>query len=450
MPECRSLRIRSHASIGSVHVMTAKPRDPDSVATRDRPDAASRRHIGWIVAGSLTTGLVAGLLLAAAPFIEPEERDVTGALLLGFAIGWALLAVFSERFSDQPQRWAAAPAAFMGVGGLLLIGFGSNVHDVLDWVWPPVLLVLVVWMFVSAHRHLRSRSRRWLLYPVFALLALASVAGGYGTVREAVDERTNPIPGQLVDVGGHKLHMNCDGSGSPTVVLEPGAGGLSSDFGWIAPVIAKDTRVCVYDRAGRGWSEPADTPQDAAQIAADLRTALRRADISGPYVLAGHSFGGLYVLTYAARYPDDVAGMVLVDSTAPKPPPGEAAASSDLMARLSALLSASARLGLGSTPSTVRSTIDEYVLANTSMGQAGALTDFGDKPLAVITAGDGNDADWQAKQDKLATLSTNSAHRVVDGAIHASLVHDKEDAAETTQAILDVLAAVRASSSAVH
>jgi len=450
--------------------MTTTPKNVERVQARDGREGTPKRQVGWIVAGSLVVGLVLGLLLVAAPFIDAEERDVTGALLLGFAVGWLLLAVLSVRISDQPQRWAAAPAVFMGVGGLLLIVFGPTVHDVLDWVWPPALLALVIWMFVSAHRHLRSRSRRWLLYPVFVVLVIASVGAGYETVREAVDDRRYSMPGQLVDVGDHKLHVNCTGSGSPTVVLEPGAGEFSSVFGWIAPAVARDTRVCAYDRAGRGWSEPADRPQDAAQIAADLRSALRRANVPGPYVLAGHSFGGLYTLSFAARYPDDVAGMVLVDSTAPKPPatPRTAATSSDIVDRAAALLSSSARMGLGrlisnldygslppqsrdevraggSTATSLRSAIDEYVQANASMEEAHALTDFGDKPLVIMTATVGNAAGWMATQNQLATLSTNSAHRVVDGATHASLVHDKGDAAETTRAILDVVASLRSS-----
>ena len=123
------------------------------------------------------------LLLVAAPFIPAEESAVTGAVLCGFALGWAMLAVLSVRFTDQPQRWAAAPALFMGLGGLLLLAFGSSVHEVLDWVWPPALLALAIWMIVRVHRQLRSRSGRWLLYPVIAMLALASIGGGYETVR---------------------------------------------------------------------------------------------------------------------------------------------------------------------------------------------------------------------------------------------------------------------------
>jgi pimeloyl-ACP methyl ester carboxylesterase len=408
----------------------------------------------------------------ATPFIAAEESELTGAVLCGFGLGWAMLAVLSVRFTDQPQRWVAAPALFMGLGGFLLVGFGSSVHQVLSWVWPPAMLALVIWMIVRAHQQLRSRSRRQLLYPVIAILALASIGGGYETVREAADAKAYPPPGQLIDVGGHRLHLSCAGSGSPTVVLEPGRGEMSSVLGWIAPAVARNTRVCVYDRAGRGWSEAADTAQDGTQIATDLHTLLQRGRVPGPYVLAGHSFGGLYVLTFAARYPGEVAGMVLVDSTAPASAPNPRATSPgdrgsyDVMGRVSALVSVSARLGLGrlygqfdygslpprsrdearasvANASQVRSTIEEYVQAGFSVEQAASLGDFADKPLVVLTAGTGSAASWFAAQNAMATLSTNSAHRVIDGATHASLISDKEDAATTTQAILEVVSSVR-------
>ena len=444
---------------------TPKEKDQDPPS---HSDPGPRGHVGWIVAGSLATGLVAALLLAAAPFIPAEERAVTGAVLCGFALGWAMLAVLSVRFTDQPQRWAVAPALFMGVGGLLLVGFGSSVDQVLNWVWPPAMLALAIWMIVCVHRQLHSRGGRWLLYPVIALLALASIGGGYETLGEAADAKAYPMPGQLIDVGGHSLHLSCTGSGTPTVVLEPGAGGMSSSLGWIAPAVARDTRVCVYDRAGRGWSEPADTAQDSARIATDLHTLLQRGHVPGPYVLAGHSFGGLYVLTFAARYPDEVAGMVLVDSTAPASAakPGAASPGDGGMSRVSALVSTSARLGLGrlygqfdfgslpprsrdelrasvATASTLRSTIDEYVQAAASSEQAAALRDFADKPLIVLTAGSGHDAAWSAAQNQMATLSTNSVHRIVDGATHEDLIVNEDDAAATTQAILDVVSSVR-------
>jgi pimeloyl-ACP methyl ester carboxylesterase len=308
--------------------------------------------------------------------------------------------------------------------------------------------------------------------PVFALSALAGLGGGYQVLGAAADARAHPMAGQLVDVGGHRLHLSCTGSGSPTVVLQPGAGETSSNMGWIAPAVARSTRVCVYDRAGRGWSEPADTPQDGAAIATDLHTLLQRAHVPGPYVVAGHSFGGLYTMVFAARYPDEVAGMVLLDSTAPRPAVSPAAAapgvvgSYDVMGRVAALVATLSEVGLtrvyahveagtlpprsrdevrGSiaTAGTVRSTIDEYVQANTAMEQAAALMDFADKPLVVLTAGSGSAPDWFARQDHLAALSTKGAHRVMPGATHEDLVAKQADAAKSTQAILDVVSSVR-------
>jgi pimeloyl-ACP methyl ester carboxylesterase len=282
------------------------------------------------------------------------------------------------------------------------------------------------------------------------------------------------MPGRLIDVGGHSMHLHCTGTGSPTVVLQPGAGEMSSNMGWIAPRVAADTRVCAYDRPGRGWSEAVSTPQDASQIATDLHTLLRRGNVPGPYVLAGHSFGGLYVLTYAARYPDQVAGMVagmvVVDTSAPRETPP--ATTSDEpngyypLGRVATLISTSARLGLarlyaptefGSLPpqsrdevrasiatgSNLRSFVAEFAQANASIAEAGSFTDFGDKPLVVLTAGSGSDADLVAAHERLAAMSTNSAHRVVDGASHEELIADEQDSAATSQAILDVVAAIR-------
>src|SRR3954447_7484625 len=130
--------------------MAITPTAPAQVRPGDGSKPTRGGRIGRIVAASLATGLIAAVLLIAAPFIPPEENDVTGAALCGFAVGWALLAILSTRYTDQPQRWAVAPALFMGLGGLLLIGSGSSSRDVLNWIWPPVLLALVVWMFIQA------------------------------------------------------------------------------------------------------------------------------------------------------------------------------------------------------------------------------------------------------------------------------------------------------------
>jgi pimeloyl-ACP methyl ester carboxylesterase len=301
-------------------------------------------------------------------------------------------------------------------------------------------------------------------------LILASVGGGYETVRESIDATAYPMPGQLIDVGGHRLHLNCTGSGTPTVVLEPGLGEASSAMAWIAPAVARDTRVCVYDRAGRGWSEAAEGPQDAAQTATDLHTLLERANVPGPYVLAGHSFGGLYILTFAANYPDQVAGMVLLDSTSPAsaPAPKAKTGSYDFLGRISALLPAVAHFGLArlygqssygtlpprsrdeararsATASDVASFLNEFLEGSMAVHQAASLVDFAGKPLIVLTAGREHDDAWLAAQDKLATLSTNSRHRVVADATHASLVLNETDATAASQAIRDVVASVRTS-----
>jgi pimeloyl-ACP methyl ester carboxylesterase len=421
-----------------------------------------------VVAASLAAGLIAAAVFVTLPFVPAEESPVTGVVLLGFGLGWALLAVLSVRFSDQPQRWATAPAAFMAVVGLASLSGSAALLGVLGWVWPPALFGLVVWMFARVRRQLRSRIVRWMLYPVLAVLGIASLGGGYETVRESLDARAYPMPGQLVDVGGYGLHLHCTGSGSPTVILEPGHGGASSDFGLIAPAVARDSTVCVYDRPGRGWSDAADVPQDGDRIAADLHTLLEHAHVRGPYVLVGHSFGGLYVLRFAAMFPDQVAGLVLLDSTAPKPGPAVPTGSgSDRgLSRAFVLLSTVAHFGVGrvvaqasydtlppedrgaaranaSTAPHLASFWEEFLQANTAMQQASSLTSLNGKPLVVVTADLGqNDDQWPAKQDRLASLSTNSLHRHA-AATHGSLLDDPADSAAASQAIHDVIQAAR-------
>jgi len=224
-------------------VPTTKPYKGDVEQTaRARP----RGRMGLIVAGSMLAGLIVAVVLVAVPFIPANENALTGVVLLGFALGWALLAVLSVRFSDQPQRWSVAPAVFMALVGVTSFSGSAAVHNVLSWVWPPAMFVLAVWTFLQAKRGLRTRSARWLLYPALAVLAVASVGGGYETVRESLDARAYPMPGQLVDVGGYRLHLHCTGSGSPTVILEPGQGGASSDLAWIAPAVARVSHcLCV-------------------------------------------------------------------------------------------------------------------------------------------------------------------------------------------------------------
>ncbi|OPY61681.1 MAG: putative aminoacrylate hydrolase RutD [Syntrophorhabdaceae bacterium PtaU1.Bin034] len=124
-----------------------------------------------------------------------------------------------------------------------------------------------------------------------------------------------PSPGQLIDVGGYRLHLWCRGEGSPTVIMEAGWGGWSLLWGEVPTGAASFTRVCVYDRAGTGWSDPSPSPRRADVIVGELHTLLASSGIAPPYVLVAHSIGGIYVRLYAHNYPEDVAGMVLIDSS---------------------------------------------------------------------------------------------------------------------------------------
>jgi pimeloyl-ACP methyl ester carboxylesterase len=430
---------------------------------------ASRGHIGLIVAGSLVVGLVAALLLDLVVFAGAREHVITGVAMLAFAAGWTLLAVLSARWTDQPQSWAFVPAAYMAVAGAVLLLFAPSDGTIktLGWLWPPVLLAVVVWMVRGARRQLSSRTRPWLLYPVFAFLALASVGGGLETVRGSIATNTRPAGSQMVDVGGHRLYMQCAGSGGPTVVLENGLMERSPSWAWISQAVAHDTRVCSYDRAGTGWSESASAPQDGLQVAAELHTLLARAREPGPYVLVGHSTGGAYALTFAARYPSDVAGMALLDSASPDQfaLPDYSSFYSNWR-RVSALIPTLARtdlarlasgIGFGGLPAQARSEErafastarewrgqrDEFSKLPTAFQQAQALTDLAGKPLIVITAGKDQQTGWPAAQDKLASLSTNVVHRTLPDVSHASLLEDQADSSSASQAIRDVVQAIR-------
>jgi pimeloyl-ACP methyl ester carboxylesterase len=148
------------------------------------------------------------------------------------------------------------------------------------------------------------------------LLAVLLAAGAiYQAASGASDLKKYPPPGKLYDVGDYKLHLYCTGAGSPSVILEAGAASPALVWYLVQEQVAKSTRVCSYDRAGFGWSEPASAPLSSDQVAADLHQLLKTADVPGPYILVGHSDGGIYVRSFVHQYPSEVVGMVLVDSS---------------------------------------------------------------------------------------------------------------------------------------
>jgi pimeloyl-ACP methyl ester carboxylesterase len=157
--------------------------------------------------------------------------------------------------------------------------------------------------------------RVWILVASTVVLLGCSGSGGDGRDTEKVRE-AKPVDA-MVDVGGRKLHLQCDGSGSPTVILEAGLTGDHRTWDTVFTKVVPSSRVCAYDRANIDPSEPAPTPRSASDMVDDLHTLLTKAHEDGPYVLVGFSFGGLITQLYASTYPDDVAGLVLVESNHP-------------------------------------------------------------------------------------------------------------------------------------
>ncbi|MFN7999226.1 MAG: alpha/beta hydrolase [Bryobacteraceae bacterium] len=166
------------------------------------------------------------------------------------------------------------------------------------------------------------RMGKWLGYLAGALLSLslllACVGFIYEQCAEGRDRRLNHPPGQLVDVGGYSMHLYCTGQGSPTVVLDSGLGEYWISWYKIQPQLSLLTRVCSYDRAGLGWSNSSPQNRTSKVFAQELHTLLQRAAIPGPYILVGHSLGGMNVRMFADLYPANVVGMVLVDSSYPR------------------------------------------------------------------------------------------------------------------------------------
>lgn len=434
-------------------------------AAQKRPD---RTSVGRVVAASLAAGGIAALILVLVVVPGAPEHVITGSLLLAFGFGWAMLAVLSGRLTSQPQRWGTVQAAVMGTMGLALLVFAPRdaALTVLNWVWPPVMLVLVAWSAVKMPAALKGRGR-WLIAPVLAVLAVASIGAVTANVADINTRQSYPAPRKMVSVGDHRLHLDCRGQGTPTVVLFNGLGEFSGSWARVTDQLTGTTRVCAYDRAGQGWSDDAATSQDGVAAAEDLHRLLVQAVEGGPYVLAGHSIGGTYAMSFAAQYPAQVAGMVLLDSSSPEQMtaipsyPGQYAvmlrglAMGPTLARLGAgpLFSSGSALpapaadqvqALTSTARAARNARDEIAMIPEVFRQAQSLTTLNGAPLAVLTASESSlgIAGWDAAQDKLAALSSNRMHRDIEST-HAGLVEEAQGAEESSRAISEVVTAVR-------
>lgn len=191
----------------------------------------------------------------------------------------------------------------------------------------PALIVLfgipIVWLSILRFRHLGSKSygfwrrliERIVLSFLILIAATATASSGFNAIM--LYRYRHPAPGLMYTVDGHRMRIDCIGSGSPTIILEAGAGEDGLEWEGVQPVLAKTTRVCSYDRAGMGWSDPLPGPRDANHIAEELHGLLDAAKIDDSLVLMGHSLGGMLIRVYASRYPEKVVGLVFVDSYTP-------------------------------------------------------------------------------------------------------------------------------------
>lgn len=261
----------------------------------------------------------------------------------------------------------------------------------------------------------------------------------------------NPTPGKLVDVEGRLGHIVCEGGDGPVVVLEAGLPGSSLTWASVTPEVATFARVCAYDRAGFGWSESAPTPRTSSNIARELRLLLRNAGIEPPFVLVGHSFGGLVALVYASRYPDEVAGMVLIDSSSPDLV--HRTVEMDRLSSFSLLMRGLAWTGIGRfllpvpagspesrdasvralerdlsfTTRSLHAASGELAVLRDSLSEAAAyLPRLGHKPLVVLTQGSRRAEFWIPMQAKLSELSDESRWEIVDDAGHF-IHHDRPE-----------------------
>ncbi|MBZ0301270.1 MAG: alpha/beta hydrolase [Anaerolineae bacterium] len=310
---------------------------------------------------------------------------------------------------------------------------------------------------------------------IILVIAVGALVTGfvYQTIASQRDKRRFLPPGRMVDMGGRRLHLNIKGEvkDGPTVILEAGMVSFSSNWAWVQPEVAKVARVVAVDRAGLGWSDPGPKPRDAGQSARELHSALEKLGISGPYVLAGHSFGGLAARAFAALYRDEVAGMVLVDGSHPDQWV-RMGVSSKVVATSNYVAALLARFGLfrifkgeyrllanglpprqydelmarASTPRALSSAGDSLMvwdsISRPLVNDAGSL---GDLPVIVLSVTDQPrmGAKLTELQAELPSLSTNSEHITVQGAYHEGLVAREKHAHVVTDTILRMVEAAR-------
>lgn len=318
------------------------------------------------------------------------------------------------------------------------------------------------------------RSKQILQWLFLVLGALAVSGAVYQAIATAIDRRKYPPPGQMVSTGDRRLHLQVRGedSGSATVILEAGMASFSSNWVWVQEELSTATRVVSYDRAGLGWSDPPPETQDAYESAADLHLALQNAGIAGPYVLAGHSYGGLVVRAFTDLYRDEVVGLVLVDGSHPEQWAHMPASRNGKVNALSTTITGwLSWLGVARLFNLERSLTEGLpqqqaaemaaILSQPRSWATGAATlsawperttprinaaqNLGNLPLIVlgVTEQPFYSDVLTSLQAELPGLSSNSVLYVVQGATHEGLIARKEYAAVVAAAISQVLDAAQ-------
>ena len=281
-----------------------------------------------------------------------------------------------------------------------------------------------------------SRVRRTLAMAGAILVFLVLAGATYQGVATALERRQFRHPGRMVDAGGHQLHIDCSGQGSPTVVLEAGAAGMSAAWGWVQPRVAAVTRVCSYDRAGLGWSEAGDLSYDSAAVAPSLNALLDRAGEQGPFVLVGQGLGAAFATVYASRFGDQVASLVLID------PPADAARQATINS--TRLVNASPWLARAGVLSAMK------IMSSNSAGlpdaSAGALSAFLNRPDHLTRA-----ANELSRWDETVARAQHAPLRdgltvtrvEAAGADRVAFLTDRTHATIAEAAILDAVTRIR-------
>jgi len=286
-----------------------------------------------------------------------------------------------------------------------------------------------------------------------------------------------PAPGQLVNVGDHQLHLLVTGQANdqPTVILEAGNGGFSTQWVRVQDELSQQMQVVSYDRAGYGWSEPSPYPVDLTRNAQDLQTALDTLGIAPPYILVGHSMGGLFNLSYAAHFPEHIAGMVFVDTTHPdmwQHFPEAMMDQQNNMIRLMRVMQVAAHFGvmriinplaaavvdlpadeqevslaLSANAQYISTFLQEAEIVSNLPQSMPPLSDLSNIPLVVLSANSAPDGQTMPEgifetmhglHQQLATLSDEGLWRVLDGSNHYSIVMSEPYALELVQAVLEL------------